>query len=592
MKAMISRRSFVDLLVFTAVFVVCLVLAFQLNFKDGKARGSGVFASDKSIYYVYLPATFIYGWDVQKFPLHCDTLYKGFVLDYKTGKVLNKMTCGVALLWTPFFLATHAIATMFDLSPDGFSDPYQKMAVVPPVFFLVLGLFFLKRFLENYFPGYISYLCILFILTGTNLYYYGLAEGLMSHVHSFFLFSLYLFLLKKFADGGERSFRMFLAICVVVALAVLVRPSNVIILIWFFLLDAATAKEVSARFRRFIRPKYILTFIITGFLVFLPQFIYWKYASGSFLHYSYGGEGFIYWKNPVILPLYFSPFNGLFLYNPLVLFFVAGFTRMIIRGKPNGILILLTFALVTWISGSWHMWFFGGSYGSRPFVEYFTILSLGFGSILVAIFQFKNLFIRSLLILAIVICIYYNLRLIYHNFWYTGSVWAWDDFKTRLDRAGILNFSRDTYTYINDFENVSFEPAVVKTNVKYHSRNLSALVDSRYLYCGFFDRNITTILDHHPGQVSVSMWISPINHDLTNSVLVASIEDDQHHPWFYKNVPLNNFGTKAGTWSEVSMSFAVPLWLNNPACRLKIYLWNIDRKTFYMDDVRIKFSPK
>ena len=52
MKALISRRSFADLLFFTALFGVCLLLAFRLNFRDGKPVGAGVFNSDKSIYYV------------------------------------------------------------------------------------------------------------------------------------------------------------------------------------------------------------------------------------------------------------------------------------------------------------------------------------------------------------------------------------------------------------------------------------------------------------------------------------------------------------------------------------------------------------
>jgi len=116
-----------------------------------------------------------------------------------------------------------------------------------------------------------------------------------------------------------------------------------------------------------------------GSWFFLPQLVYWKYVSGSFLHYSYGTEGFSYWKNPVILPLYFSPFNGLFLYNPLVLFFVAGFTWMIFHRKANGLLLLLTFAAVTYISGSWHMWFFWRKLWFRPLwnIMHFSHWGLG-----------------------------------------------------------------------------------------------------------------------------------------------------------------------------------------------------------------------
>ncbi len=590
MKALVNKRILADLLLFTAVFAVCLALAFRLTFKDGKAVGTGVFASDRSIYYVYLPATFIYGWDVNKFPHHCDTLYKGFILDYKTGKIVNKMTCGVAILWTPFFLATHAIAKSFDLQPDGFSDFYQHMAVIPPVFFLVLGLFFLTRFLQNYFPRLIVYGSALFILTGTNLYYYGLFEGLMSHVHSFFLFALYLFLIKKFFAKEKPSLPGFALISVVVSMAILVRPTNLIILPWFFLMDATGAKKIGCRIRIFLKPQFLLTFFVLCFLVFLPQLIYWKYVSGSFLHYSYGPEGFFYWKNPVILPLFFSPLNGLFLYNPMVLFFVAGSLLMIIKRKANGLLLLVTFALVAYISGSWHMWFFGGSFGSRPFVEYYALLSLGFGTILTEIVRLRNLFVRYMVVLLLIGFSYYNLLLIHHSCWYTGSVWDWDMYESRLDQAGILNFSKESYTFINDFENDSFEPAVVRTSLLSHSRNFSAMLDNRFEFCGIYSHSMTGILAGNIRNVTAQMWIDPYVSDSTNAFLVASIEDDKHFPWLYKLVPLNSFQTKARRWNEVNMSFAVPLWLNDPGFRLKIYLRNTRKRTFLVDDIRIRFE--
>jgi hypothetical protein len=377
---------------------------------------------------------------------------------------------------------------------------------------------------------------------------------------------------------------------VVVSLAILVRPSNAIILGWFFLLDATGKKEIANRIRFFFRPKQLVSFLLLSLLVFLPQLLYWQYVWGSFLHYSYGGEGFVNWKNPVILPLLFSPFNGLFLYNPMVLFFITGATWMVVRRKPNGILMLLTFALVSYISGSWHMWFFGGSYGARPFVEYYALLSLGFGFILHGMMQLKNHFARSLAIFLMLLFSYYNLRLIYNNSWYTGSTWSWDDYKSRLNQAGILHFSKNTYTYVNDFENISFEPALVQTNIRCHSRTKSAILDSRYPFCNIYNQDITQILDHAPGLISASLWVSPVTSDSTNAVLIASIEDENHQIWFYKKMLLNQFHTKAGEWSQVTLSFAVPLWLNNPGYRVKIYLWNIHRKTFFVDDIRIKFE--
>jgi len=589
MKISISRRSLTDLVVFTAGFFLCLALAWQMHFRDGKPiPGRGVFASDKSIYYVYLPATFIYGWDVTRFPHRCDTTYRGFVLDYKTGKLLLKMTCGVAILWTPFFVATHAAAVLFDLQPDGFSLFYQKMAIIPPVIFLMLGLYFLKRFLGYYFPPFIVWGSLLFLFAGTNLYYYGLMEGLMSHVHSFFLFSLYLFLLKKFLGSDKSSRSLLTGIFLVASLAILVRPSNLIILAWLLLLDARSWAEVKDRIKSFFRPLNVLTFLIILFIVFLPQFVYWKYASGSFLHYSYGPERFLNWKSPVILPVLFSPLNGLFLYNPMVLLFVAGSVWMIVRRSMNGLLLLLTLALVTYISGSWHMWYFGGSYGARQFVEYYALLSLGSGFFLSEAVRLKNVFIKSLIVLLLTVFSYYNLRMIYYNYWNTSSVWAWDDFRTRLDHAGVLYFSRDNYSYIQDFENITFEPALVQENYMAHTGKLSALLDSRYLYCGIYYANIAQILDQQVCRVSGSLWVSPVTADSTDAELVVSVEDSRHFPWLRKTFPVNRCRTKAGEWSEVKFGSPVPGWLNDQVYRLNVYLHNPGRKTMFVDDIRVK----
>jgi hypothetical protein len=589
MNRRLSRNSLIELVVFTAGFVVCLVLAYRLNFEEGKPKNPGVFYSDKSIYYVYLPATFINNWDVEKFPSRCDTLYRGFILDTVHGKVKNKMTYGVALLWMPFFLVTHSIAVAYDLKPDGFSDFYQKMAILPPAFYLILGLFFLRRFLAGYFPPGIAYVCILIIFAGTNLYHYGLVEGLMSHVYSFFLFSLYLFLLKKFLDSEMKPFRLFMGICLVVSLAILIRPSNVIILCWLFLLDAKTWKEVVARFVYYARPQHVLTLLGIGFLVFLPQMIYWKYESGSFLHYSYGKEGFDNWNDPVILPVLFSPLNGLFIYTPMMLFFVAGFFLMIFRRIANGFLLLGMFVLVTYVSGSWFMWFFGGSLGSRPYVEYYALFSLGLGYLLMVVHRIKNWFSRSLIYLSIIIFIWVNLKFTHYNPWNTSSVWAWDDFRERLDKAGILHFTRETYTYIQDFENVSVEPSLTVTSAQSHSLNYSALVDSRYQKCNLYDHWMTGILGREIRQVAVSVWVRPVYRSISGEV-VATIEDDKGNVWLKKNVVFNQNPDGGDGWSEVALSFEVPRWLNGPENRLKVFIRNEKKQTFYVDDVRIGFE--
>ena len=579
-----SRNIAVEAAIFVALLVICLFLALRLNFQDGKPVRRGVFYSDKSIYYVYLPATFIYHWDAKRFPHRCDTTYRGFILDDARNKVVAKMTCGVAMLWTPFFLVTHAIALGCSLQADGFSDIYQHAALVPPVVFLLLGLFFLRRFLLRYFPPWITWIALLLIFTGTNLYYFALAEGLMSHVHSFFLFSLYLFLLKKWLDNGMKSFRVFMAISFLIALITLVRPTNAIMALCIFLLDVTSVKEVLNRIKEFLMPKYLGTFLLTAFLVFLPQMIYWKYLSGSFIHYSYGGESFVNWKSPVIVPLLFSPLNGLFTYNPLVLFMVAGFLAMIFRKVSNGVMILLIFALVVWISGSWHLWFFGGSFGARPFVEYYTLFSLGLCFFLAGIIRIKNLFAVSVVALTFTACSWYNLRLLYHNYWNTSSVWAWDDFSQRLGEAGILHLPKTSYRWIQDFENISFEPSFCVTDFQSHSMKKSAFVDGRYPKSVIYRHPMQDIVDGDIKTITVSLWTRPL-YDSFASKVTARITDENGHVWLNREVNIHGDLSTSHDWTETAFSLTVPQWMNGQEYQLEIFLTNPGKRTYYIDDV-------
>lgn len=584
MQGLFHRPFFREALIFGVLTAGMLLLAFRINFPGGKARSTGVFHSDKSIYYVYLPATFIYGWDARKFPSQCDTLYRGFILDGSSGKVVAKMTCGVALMWTPFFLVTHAAAVVFDQDPDGFSDLYQRMAVVPPVLFFVAGLFFLRRFLLRYFSSGIVWITLLTAVCGTNLLYYGLAEGLMSHVHSFFLFSLFLFLWKRFLEGNSRSERLFAAASFVFALAVLVRPTNVILFLAFLLLDARSLREAAGRIRLFLQPVRLVLFVCLCLIVFLPQMIYWKYLTGSFLHYSYGGERFTNWNGPVILPLLFSPFNGLFPYSPAALLFIAGSLWMAFRRKMNGVLGVVLFALTAYISGSWHMWFFGGSFGSRPFVEYFAVLAPGLAFLLERLRARGSLLARSVLALALVAAIGYTLRLTLTHTWYSGSVWDWDAFRARLEQAGIFRFSHGSVRFVNDFENTQSDPALEQTTVRSHSFRRSARMDPRHEFAVLYDRGMQGLLDQPVRHASARLMVSADDSTPTRANLVASVETFGGHVWLYQTVAIDSCPADSRGWREVELDFPVPEWLTDPANRIKVYLWNHGRTPLLIDD--------
>ena len=87
---------------------------------------------------------------------------------------------------SPFFVGVHYITKIFHIPQDwAFAPVYHRMTDVAAVFYLILGLWFLRRFLLNYFGERTSFFTALFIFTGTNLFYYTMMDPVMPHVYSF-----------------------------------------------------------------------------------------------------------------------------------------------------------------------------------------------------------------------------------------------------------------------------------------------------------------------------------------------------------------------------------------------------------------------
>lgn len=589
-KNLFSKGN-VDWIIFIPLFFLCLFLAYNINFVNYKGNTPEIY-SDKADYYVYLPATFIYGWDINKFPAGIEKKCEGFLLDHKKNKLVDKTTCGIAILWAPFFLATHFIAVHWDLQPDGFSDFYQKMTILPGVFYLILGLFFLLRFLQNYFSRGISLITVFLIFLGTNLYHFGIDDGLMSHVNSFFLFALFLFLLKKFLDQEKKSYGLFIGISFVVSLAILIRPTNILLFTWILFLDITSFKAIWKRILLFLKPTYIFTFIIIASLVFLPQFIYWKYLTGHFLYYSYPGEGFANWKNPLILAVWFSPLNGFFIYTPIALLFIAGIVIMILKKIPNGIFIGVFFLLMTYIFASWCVWYFGGSFGYRPFVEYYSILALPFGYFLTSLKDLKNLYIRSLLIIFILISGYYNLRLTYHQQWNPNSTWAWDDFFLSLNTAGIIHYTYDTYTTTQDFENFGSIDEQFRQRKCVHSSGVGGYVDKNFPINGFYLRRLDDALHAPVKRIKASLWVNGGYKKRTGVVFIGNIKNEKGKFIYLKEVKVDDFIKSPNTWYKVSSTFEIPEWIDQ-ANNICFYVWNKSgTSTTYIDDIKLRFEKR
>lgn len=354
-------------------------LVYQRHQNTGYFNWRSKMWSDPVGYYVYLPGLFIYGFDGTKFPENItEKTGEGFLID-ENGKIIVRYSCGLAILQAPVFFAVHAFAGLKGLEQDGFSGVYHLVSSFSAIIYAFFGLILLWHFLNFYYKKRIVFLTLLTLFFGTNLLYYSIDSTGMPHVYSFFLFAL-LLVLSHNSFRKEKNRKIdFLCISLVSALIVLIRPTNLLFVGLVFLLDVKSFDDLLYRIKKVFNLSNIAILLVSLFIVFLPQMIYWKYSSGSFIIDPYEGYGFTNWKSPKIKEFLFSTNNGMFPYNPLYFLIVFGLILMMFKRQVNGFLIFSLFAGFTYIFSSWFVFSFGCGFGSRNFVEYTTVLAIPLG---------------------------------------------------------------------------------------------------------------------------------------------------------------------------------------------------------------------
>lgn len=453
----LKNQSKIEKLVLFLFTSICIFLTISFHNKIPELHYRAEIWADKAGYYIYLPATFIYGYEPTNYPESIDKQTgEGFFLKYEDHKVQTKYTCGQAILMTPFFLVTHFIASAFDLEPTGFSKIYHDSINIAALFYLILGLFFIYKFLKNYFNYFAALISVFLIFIATNLYWYSIIETFMSHVFSFFLFSAFLYFSKQFIDNENKRTRYFIILSVLLSLIILIRPTNFIIGFILLFIDIKHFTEFKQRILNLLKFKYFALFLITFLIVIFPQLLYWKYLTGSFISYSYGDEGFIYWKNPKILEVLFYPGNSLFLFTPIWIFILISIFSFIFKNKWLGISIFSIFLLVIYLSASWHSWSFGCSYGMRPMVEYLVIFAIPITFIIEKILSFRNKILKFSILLILVYFSYFNVKMCYgYDGCFYGEKWDWKEYYNYIDKNKLLGFTTKSYTYFNDFEDIN-----------------------------------------------------------------------------------------------------------------------------------------
>lgn len=364
----------------TLLFIMVVMFLVSSNLNWTRDNWKKIIEVDAKGYYAYLPAIFIYqdlnfGFYDQ---LEGDKYYdKDLYYDYRYrvgDKFVNRYFCGTAIAQLPFFLVAHILSLGLGLDADGYSKIYPIMIHIGALFYLFLGLWYLRLSMSGYQINENSQSWVLLATVfGTNLFYYAAVEPGMSHVYSFGLLSMFFYYTQLYFDRLCPNYILLLS--ALLGGVILIRPVNGLV-VCSLPMAARTfeklKKGISIAFKDY---NYLLGGIMICLGIISIQGVIYKLSTGSFWVYSYGDAKFN-WTSPQIMAILLSYKKGLFLYTPMYLLAFVGVYYLWKKYPFAAYTWIVFFAVITYVFSCWFMWYYGGSFSSRVYIEYLPFFML------------------------------------------------------------------------------------------------------------------------------------------------------------------------------------------------------------------------
>ncbi len=587
--------------------VILSILFVHTRFLEGEGNGwKRIITSDWAGYYAYLPSFLIYGdphWEKFTSAERKAYGYNDYNPQYLTqtrGQPVNKYFAGEAILLLPFFLAALLFSWIAGSGLNGLSFFFQLFTGMGSLFYILAGLYYLRKILGFFkFREITISLVIPALAFGTNLLYYSMEKPAMSHFFSFF--AIILFTWTFIRNNHKLSTSSSCLLGFLIGIIFLLRPVNVIPLLAFPLFLKHQPGPVLQKFRVFLNPVLILTLALTLSI----QMILWYLQSNQWIIRPYPDEGFNFF-HPRIADFLFSYRRGWFIYTPVMLLAMAGIFSLPGRRFSNTAGFILFFAILVYICSSWWCWYYGDGFGQRPLIDFYGIFAIPLASVLqpgsktlrrviyslVTIFIFLNLFQTWQCRKKIISADNMNRQKYFYVFFRTA-----DEYRDCLGGCEEEPFykadlSHPLAIFTNGFDKqekgwFGQEPWV----------NWSKVVNNNPVYM------LTKEREFGPG---INVWYDSLRHDPSwlfcrinlmirdsipgasnKAMIVVSIENHSASYNYYVAFRLNDIPqSSSGIWRPLNFSVCIPR-VNNPAAKLKIYLWNPCKGSFMMDDMGI-----
>jgi len=372
-------------------------------------------------YYAYLPAIFIYH-DVsglkwlpaidKKYGVTGGNGIQAIKLD--NGNYTFKYLGGVAMLEAPFFFIGHWIALHSAYPADGFSPPYQYSVTFGVILYCIAGIFLLRKILLLFFSDLTTGITLLAVCLATNFIEYAAIENGQSHT---FIFPLYILVLYTTIQWHKKPTAGLAALTgYITGLATICRPTEAIMLFIPLLWNTHTKEAAKQKWQLVKAHKNQIVYAaVFGLLGILPQLIYWKITTGSFI-FDVGSS----WD---FLTPHFRVLcgweKGWFIYTPVTVFFIVGL--FFIKKYPFRKSVVWFCLLNIYIIIGWRDWHYGGSYSTRALMQSYPVFALPFAAFV------ENIKLKKWRWLFYLLCVYLIVVNLFQITQYRRTIIHYDD---------------------------------------------------------------------------------------------------------------------------------------------------------------------
>ena len=599
-----------SVLLWLSGFLIAFFLSIRI-FNDGTPGWKNIITSDGRGYYAYLPALILDhdpGFSkvvAREAKLLGSPDYKpGYRL--KTGKsYINKYFAGEAVLLLPFFLTGTFFAWLTATPVDGYSFFFQFFIGLGSLFYLMLGLVFLKQILtllEIRSP--VAAITLFVILAGTNLFYYSLWQPTMSHIYSFFAINGFCLNIIYASKNWNRRNAFYAGFFLGITL--LIRPTNAvaILLIPFFVKDVTGLKFFIKEILN--RKLSSLIFLSTVLIVISVQVLLWVLQTGQFVLWPYRNEGFRF-ANPEIFNVLFSYRKGLFVYTPLIFVALSGWIILFFRNALKLLSMSIFLIVSTYIIASWWCWYYGDGFGLRAFIDYYGIYAILLAFLINLIttrvmVAFLVLIMAPLVLLNLVQTWQYTHQVIQPNSM-NREKYQYVFFRTDSAVINSLGGNKELADYnINTIRPVKVFASNFERDqtfwIKNHIISITGAFSGNNV--GYLDSNHQfspgiTVKADEIGKVPASFYIEgelmikdSVAGAANGSLIVLSMDSINPGENWWQGFRLNDIPQKnISHWSKRKFSLMTPVISNHHGI-LKVYIWNTGKIPLLIDDFTLR----